>query len=76
VTQHNAPLHRPPIYFQSCLWVGWSVLFSTPSHIYYLTLDGAARPLCSLEVTGAGKSHFVTSFYMFLLALLNFIKLS
>ncbi|KAL6075276.1 hypothetical protein QOT17_003683 [Balamuthia mandrillaris] len=41
------------LYFQSIYWVGNAVLCTTPSHLQYVTANGALRPLSSLENTGA-----------------------
>jgi len=41
------------------LWIGWSLAFTTPTHIMYMSLDGTVHPLTSLEHQGTGTIAFV-----------------
>ncbi len=36
--------------------MGSSLLFSTPSYLNYITLDGTVQPIFSLDVTGTGTT--------------------
>lgn len=53
IFKYEKPYKAGPAYFQSGYWLGSSFLFSTPTGISYLTIEGIVRPLCSLDVAGA-----------------------
>jgi hypothetical protein len=53
--QHDTHTHTSISHTQSGYWLGSSFLFSTPTGISYLTIEGIVRPLCSLDTSGAGS---------------------
>lgn len=58
LVHHKRPMGAQPFYFYSCYWVGYSLLFTTPTQLCFLTLNGNAYPIATLPTQGAGKYLF------------------
>eukprot|EP01087_Luapelamoeba_hula_P017625 TRINITY_DN5570_c0_g1_i2.p1 TRINITY_DN5570_c0_g1~~TRINITY_DN5570_c0_g1_i2.p1 ORF type:complete len:1758 (-),score=325.62 TRINITY_DN5570_c0_g1_i2:18-5291(-) len=53
LASYRRPLGSFPFYFYSCYWVGLSVLFTTSTHLFYMTLNGEVHSLMHLPSPGA-----------------------
>lgn len=58
LVHHKRPIGSLPFYFFSCYWVGFSLLYTTPSQLCFLTLNGCAYPLATLPYHGTGEYSF------------------
>jgi len=58
LVHYRRPIGAQPFYFYSCYWFGFSLLFTTPTHLNFLTLNGHAYPLATLPNPGAGTYPF------------------